>query len=136
MKIVVEHIGLAAREPRILANWYSEVLGANLVFQTDTEPPAFFLQFGGGVMLELYAAERSHADTAYNRLAGWRHLALRVDSIDSARSALEQKGVRFEKSLKPAGGGGQVLFFQDLEGNLLHLVERPTHSFATRSVLE
>jgi len=133
--MTVEHIGLAAREPGALAKWYSEVLGANLIFQTDTEPPAFFLQFGTGLILELYSAERSHGETAFNRLAGWRHLALRVDSIDSARTTLEAKGVRLEQSPKPAGGGGQVLFFQDLEGNLLHLVERPPHSFATEALL-
>ena len=135
MKLLVEHIGLAARDPRSLAKWYTEVLDANLVFQTDGEPPAFFLQFGAGVILELYAAERSHNDTAFNRLAGWRHLALRVDSIESTRDALETKGVEFEASTKPAGGGGRVLFFHDLEGNLLHLVERSAHSFASRAIV-
>ena len=87
------------------------------------------------MILELYAAERSHSDTSFNRLAGWRHLALRVDSIESTRAALQVKGVEFEASTKPAGGGGQVLFFHDLEGNLLHLVERPAHSFATKALL-
>ena len=135
MKLVVEHIGLAAREPGVLANWYSDVLGANVIFQTDTEPPAFFVQFGSGLILELYSAERSSNDTSFNRMAGWRHLALRIDSINSARKHLEAKGVQFEQSPKPAGGGGQVLFFHDLEGNLLHLVERPAHSFATKALL-
>jgi len=135
MQLFVEHIGLAARDPRALAKWYSELLGANIIFQTDGEPRAFFLQFGSGVILELYAAERSHSDTSFNRLAGWRHLALRVDSIESTRAALQAKGVEFEASTKPAGGGGQVLFFHDLEGNLLHLVERPAHSFATKALL-
>jgi predicted enzyme related to lactoylglutathione lyase len=30
-----------------------------------------------------------------------------------------------EEPVKPAGGGGRVLFFSDPEGNLFHLVERP-----------
>src|SRR2546423_9295146 len=107
MKVVVEHIGLAAREPGVLAKWYCEMLGANLIFQTDTDPPAFFVQFGTGLILELYSAERSSSDTGHNRLAGWRHLALRVDSIESARKQLETKGVQLEQSTKPAGGGGQ-----------------------------
>jgi len=135
MKVIVEHIGLASREPGVLAKWYCEMLGANLIFQTDTDPPAFFVQFGTGLILELYSAERSSSETAFNRLAGWRHLALRVDSIDSARKHLAARGVQFEQSTKPAGGGGQVLFFQDSEGNLLHLVERPAHSFATKALL-
>jgi hypothetical protein len=36
--------------------------------------------------------------------------------------------VEFTEDLKPAGGGGRVLFFQDPEGNLLHLVERTPES--------
>jgi hypothetical protein len=30
--------------------------------------------------------------------------------------------------MRPAAGGGRVLFFADPEGNLLHLVERPADS--------
>jgi hypothetical protein len=33
--------------------------------------------------------------------------------------------VQFTEEARPAAGGGRVLFFEDLEGNLLHLVERP-----------
>jgi hypothetical protein len=54
-----------------------------------------------------------------------RHIALRVDSIDAARALLVSRGVRFDEPVKPAGGAGSVLFFNDCEGNLLHLVERP-----------
>jgi len=34
----------------------------------------------------------------------------------------------FTETVRPAAGGGQVLFFEDGEGNLLHLVERPAGS--------
>jgi len=63
--------------------------------------------------------------TGNNQLAGWRHLAVRVDSIESARDELAKHRVLLEQQIKPAGGGGRVLFFKDVEGNLLHLVERP-----------
>jgi hypothetical protein len=33
--------------------------------------------------------------------------------------------VVFSEEMRPAAGGGSVLFFKDCEGNLLHLVERP-----------
>jgi predicted enzyme related to lactoylglutathione lyase len=47
-----------------------------------------------------------------------------VASIDTAKAELEKHGVKFSKEIRPATGGGRVLFFADLEGNLLHLVER------------
>jgi predicted enzyme related to lactoylglutathione lyase len=41
---------------------------------------------------------------------------------------LEKRGVNFTEEIRPAGGGGRVVFFKDGEGNLLHLVERPADS--------
>jgi glyoxylase I family protein len=124
----VEHLGLPARDTVALKDWYVRVLGAKLRFDNGQTPPAFFLELGGGLMIEIYAATSVLKDTTNNSLAGWRHLALRVESIEAARTELEQRGVVFTEQPKPAGGGGRVLFFADAEGNLLHLVERPKES--------
>jgi glyoxylase I family protein len=125
MKISVEHLGLPARNPVALKDWYVKVLGAEVVFDNGQSPPAFFLALDHGLMLEIYQAASSLGETADNSVAGWRHLALRVEAIEPARAALEAKGVAFTEKIKPAGGGGRVLFFRDAENNLLHLVERP-----------
>jgi hypothetical protein len=53
---------------------------------------------------------------------------LRVDSVTAAKVELETRGLKFTEEIKPAAGGGKVLFFQDPEGNLLHLVERTAGS--------
>jgi catechol 2,3-dioxygenase-like lactoylglutathione lyase family enzyme len=103
-----------------------------LVFENGQTPPAFFVSLPGGLLLEIYQAEAALADTANNSLAGWRHLALQVESIEAARAALERNGVKFPDPIKPAGGGGHVLFFRDAEQNLLHLVERPEGSVFRR----
>jgi hypothetical protein len=57
---------------------------------------------------------------------------LRVDSIENAKAELEKRSVKFSDPIKPAGGGGRVLFFKDAENNLLHLVERPEDSIFNR----
>ncbi len=131
MQFSVEHLGLPARNPLSLKDWYLRVLGAELVFDNGQTPPAFFLRLPGGVMFEIYQAELSLKETAVNSLAGWRHVALRVDSIESTRATLGARGVQFSDPVKPAGGGGRVLFFRDPEDNLLHLVERPAGSIFT-----
>ena len=128
MQFSVEHLGLPARDPAALKDWYVRVFGAELVFDNGQKPPAFFLRIGGGLMLEIYEGDFSLKETSDNALNGWRHLALRVDSIESAKKDLESRGVTFRESIKPAGGGGRVLFFKDAENNLLHLVERPAGS--------
>jgi glyoxylase I family protein len=119
-----EHLGLPARDPVGMKNWYVRVLDARLVF-TNASGEAFFVALAGGLMIEIYGAETARLETADNHLAGWRHLALRVDSIETAQAVLTARGVEFRGPVKPAGGGGRVLFFADPEGNLLHLVERP-----------
>jgi len=52
---------------------------------------------------------------------------LRVDSLDAAKAELEKRGVKFTEEIRPAAGGRKILFFEDGEGNLLHLVERPAN---------
>ena len=128
MKFSVEHLGLPARDPAALKNWYERVLGAKLIFDSGKTPPVYFFQLGHGLMLEIYEGDFSLKETSDNALNGWRHLVLRVDSMETAKTELEQRGVKFSEPIKSAGGGGRVLFFKDAENNLLHLVERPRDS--------
>jgi catechol 2,3-dioxygenase-like lactoylglutathione lyase family enzyme len=124
MKISVEHIAIPANDPVALKNWYERVLGAKPVFDNGQKPPTCLLALGN-VWFEIYAAETPLPARGNNKLAGFRHLALRVDSLDAAKTELEKRGVQFTEDVRPAAGGGRVLFFEDGEGNLLHLVERP-----------
>ena len=128
MQFTLEHLGLPARDPTALKDWYVNVLGADLAYADGRTPPAYFVRVSGGLLIEIYQGNFSLVETGDNKLNGWRHVALRVDSIAEARAQLERRGVKLAEPVKPAGGGGQVLFFSDLEGNLLHLVERPADS--------
>ena len=127
MKISVEHIAIVAQNPAVLKGWYERVLGAKTVFDNGQSPPTCLLSLGN-VWLEIYAADKSLPDTANNKLAGFRHLALRVESLDLAKAELEQRGVKFTEAERAAAGGGRIIFFADCEGNLLHFVERTPDS--------
>ncbi|MGH7951427.1 MAG: VOC family protein [Limisphaerales bacterium] len=125
MNISIEHIAIPSPNPIILKNWYEDVLGARTVFDNGQNPPTLLIALPNGGWFEIYAAEGAPENRGNNRLAGFRHIALRVDSIDTAKMELENRGVKFSEEPRPAAGGGKVLFFADCEGNLLHLVERP-----------
>jgi len=127
MNLSVEHIAIPAADPAALKSWYERVLGARPVFDNGQNPPAYLISLGQ-VWFEIYAADTPLPDRGNNQLAGFRHLALRVDSMEDAKVALEKRGVKFREEIRPAAGGGRVLFFADGEGNLLHLVERATDS--------
>jgi glyoxylase I family protein len=124
----LEHIGLAARDPAALIEWYQRVLEAELVWDISQSPRAALLNLGGS-MIEIYSAASWSELTSNNKLAGWRHIALRVESLERAMDLLADRGINFSEQIKPAGGGGRVLFFNDPEGNLLHLVERLSVGF-------
>ena len=124
MNFSIEHIAIPATDPVALRSWYERVLGAQPVWDNKQSPPACLLALSN-VWLEIYAAEAPLVGRGNNKLAGFRHIALRVDSIEAAKAELTKRGVKFEEEIRPAGGGGRVLFFEDGEGNLLHLVERP-----------
>jgi catechol 2,3-dioxygenase-like lactoylglutathione lyase family enzyme len=125
MHIAIEHIAIPSPNPVALKNWYERVLGAREIFNNGQNPPTCLIALPGGGWFEIYAAEGLPQDRGNNKLAGFRHIALRVDSIEAVKSELEKRGVKFTEAARPAAGGGQVLFFEDAEGNLLHLVERP-----------
>ncbi len=128
MNFSLEHLGLPARDPAALKDWYVKTLDAKVRFTNGQTPPMFLLSVPGGILIEIYAGDFAVPETANNKLNGWRHAALRVDSLEAAKTELERRGVKFTEEIKPAGGGGRVLFFQDAEGNLLHLVERSADS--------
>ncbi|MDE3067853.1 MAG: VOC family protein [Verrucomicrobiota bacterium] len=125
MNIAVEHIAIPSPDPAALKHWYERVLGARELFNDGRQPPMCLLALPGGGWFEIYAAEGAPENRGNNKLAGFRHVALRVDSLEAAKAELERHGVKFTEPPRPAAGGGRVLFFADGEGNLLHLVERP-----------
>jgi glyoxylase I family protein len=127
MNIAIEHIAIPSPNPAALKDWYVRVLGAREIFNNGQNPPTLLIALPGGGWFEIYAAEGAPTDRGNNKLAGFRHIALRVDSLDAARVELVKRGVKFPEAERPAAGGGQVLFFEDCEGNLLHLVERPNN---------
>ena len=125
MNLSLEHIAIPATNPIALKKWYERVLGARPIWDNGQNPPVCLIELPGGIWLEIYATDLPLADRANNKLAGFRHLALRVESIDAAKADLARRGVKFDNEIRQAAGGGRVLFFNDGEGNLLHLIERP-----------
>src|SRR5688572_15695757 len=95
----LEHIGIAARDATALREWYERVLGAELVWEISKEPPAALVNLGG-TTIEIYSADHSSELTRDNKLGGWRHIALRVDSLERARALLEDRGVVFSEPVK------------------------------------
>ena len=112
MKISLEHVGLPAADAGALRSWYERVLGARRLWDNGQTPPTCLLAVGDGAWLEIYPANaEANGTRGDNKLAGFRHLALRVESLEAAKAELECRGVQFTEEVRPAAGGGKVLFF-------------------------
>lgn len=115
----IEHSAIAATGPEALAEWYSSVLGFDIVYRSAN---ALFVRAPNGAMIEIIRADGDRPDQTL-RTPGHRHLAIAVNEFDSVYAGLKAKGVQFVSEPQESKGN-KVVFFMDPEGNYLHLLER------------
>jgi glyoxylase I family protein len=115
----IEHTAIASPDPAKLATWYVDTLGFRINYQSST---SVMLRSQNGYMLELITAD-GDAPAAGMKTPGLRHLAISVSDFDAVYAALQARGVRFVAE-PVEHKGNRVVFFEDPEGNLLHLLRR------------
>ena len=123
----IEHLALAYRDTDAAAQWYCDVLGFEIIFKGTNPQGAhyFFIKdpAGTGLIEVIPMPEDNPTDLGQISMAHV-HLAFDVDDMDAAIADLEAKGVEIAG---PPGmmGENKLLFFRDLEGAPLQLVQRP-----------
>ncbi|MGE5632591.1 MAG: VOC family protein [Caulobacteraceae bacterium] len=120
----LEHIGICARDTVSLKDWYVNYFNLEVVYDNKKDKPTFILKFPDVGLLEIYPAE-SENDKYSNKHQGIRHIAFGSDNIEAEYKRLE-KDLNIEKELSENAKGVKTFFFRDLEGNLIHYVQRPT----------
>ena len=115
----LEHTAIASPDPKRLADWYVDHLGFVITYSYAGN---YFVKAANGTMLEIIPAEGDRTP-AKMKDPGLRHLAIAVENFDQAHQALRAKGVTFVT--EPTSLlGNRLAFFTDLDGNLLHLIDR------------
>jgi glyoxylase I family protein len=120
----VEHTAIASPEPERLAHWYVDHLGFHINHRIAG---AVFVKAPNGSILEIIQAEgpQTPQTLADNKTAGIRHLAIAVVDFEPAYELLQKRNVNF--LCKPYDlGANRLVFFNDGDGNLLHLIRRET----------
>jgi glyoxylase I family protein len=116
----LEHTAIASPNPRALAQWYVDHLEFVINFEYDGN---YFVRASNGSMLEIIPSEGERTQQKMKD-PGIRHLAIDVDNFDEALADLERKQVNFlTKTLN--NQGNRLVFFTDLDGNIVHLISRP-----------
>jgi glyoxylase I family protein len=115
----LEHTAIASPNPENLAKWYVAHLEFVINFQYDGN---FFVKSPHGGMLEIIPCVGDSIPSKM-RDQGIRHLAITVDDFDAAQKHLEANGVQMEGEAF-VNQGNRLVFFRDLDGNLIHLIKR------------
>lgn len=116
----LEHTAIASPNPRALAEWYAANLEFVINFEYDGN---FFVRAKNGSLIEIIPSEGQPAPQKL-RDPGIRHFAIEVDDFDQALADLKTKNITFVG--EPfANQGNRLAFFNDLDGNFLHLIKRP-----------
>ena len=119
----LEHIGICAKDTAALKDWYVKYFNLEIVYDNKKENPTYILRFADGGLMEIYAAE-TESDIYDNKHQGIRHLAFGSDNIEAEYDRLRDN-IKIEKELTTSAKGVKTFFFRDLEGNLIHYVQRP-----------
>jgi glyoxylase I family protein len=127
----MEHVALAARDPKALAEFYMKAAGFKTRITFDNgpdKPKTYMIGFNDdGPFIEIVPADPAKTLSAReNSDPGLVHLAITVADYDTAAKHLAELGVRKEGEERKAPYGGRVQFYRDPEGNLFHILFRPT----------
>jgi glyoxylase I family protein len=121
MLIGVDHTAIASQNPFRLAQWYERFLEFKIVAENDGK---YFVQAANGTLLEIIPGEGEFL-LPKMKDAGIRHIALLVDELSRSCDDLRKRGIEFITdvlTVEPLRLS--VIFFRDLDGNLLHLIHR------------
>ena len=115
----LEHTAIASPNPARLADWYVENLQFRINFEYDGN---YFVRAADGTMLEIIPGQGDAPQTVL-KTPGIRHLAIAVTDFDEAVAHLRSKDVKFLN--EPfTNQGNRLVFFEDADGNFLHLIQR------------
>ncbi len=117
----LEHAAIATPDPEKLAQWYVDYLGFHVNYRYAGN---VFVRAPNGSCLEIIPSEGGRPDEK-PKTPGLRHLAIVPDDFDAAHQKLRQLGVTFVGDPIQMEGN-RLVFFEDGDGNLLHLIHRET----------
>jgi glyoxylase I family protein len=117
----IEHFAIASPDPKRLAEWYVSTLSFRINYEYGGN---YFVKAPNGAIIEIIPAQGEPGPNTL-KTPGMRHVAISVDSFDSALAELQSKDVKFAGQ-PYENSGNKLVFFEDADGNYVHLIERMT----------
>ncbi len=121
MSFGIEHILILSKDTKALVEWYVKVFGWEVVI--DNGQGTYMVKADNGNMIEFGLSDVAGTDPV--NATGFRHLAICVDDFDAAVERVRAAQVPGLKDPVVAEDGFSIMFFEDIDGNPVHLVKRP-----------
>ena len=115
--IGVRHVGLAAKNPAVLAEFYRNVMGMTVVGESPVGSPFW----GASVFLGAHHEEEDHEMVFFDNPAA-AHTAFRVASLGDLQTFYREvkgQGVSIKVTLNH--GSSLAFYFDDPEGNMIEI---------------
>lgn len=118
----IEHVAIYAKDTKALADWYVKVFDFKIVY--DNGKGTYFVAAADKSMIEICVTDTDLKKTTTTE-SGIRHIALSTDDIEGMTQKLIAEGAEVVTPMKISDKGIGTFFFRDIEGNILHLIQRP-----------
>lgn len=119
----IEHTAIFAKDTKALAEWYVKYLEAEIVY--DNGKGTYFVAFSNKSMIEICKNENEENEATELNKPGIRHIAISVDDIYAAEKKIKASETEILQDVTLSAKGVGTMFFRDIEGNILHFIQRP-----------
>ena len=122
----IHHVAVIAADYPVSKRFYTEVLGFPVIrehYRSERQSWKLDLALPGGAQLELFSFPAAPPRVDRPEACGLRHLAFAVDDVESAKGALEARGVEVESVRVDETTGRRFTFFKDPDGLPLEIYE-------------
>lgn len=123
----IEHAAIAARDTTALSAFYRDSVGFQIKHTMDPgggKQKAYFICLGLN-FIEIMPSARE-TPPRENMDKGLSHLAILVSDFDRAVARVNASGAKQDGPERAGPGGARIQFYFDPEGNLFHLLWRPS----------
>ncbi|MCL2293419.1 MAG: VOC family protein [Spirochaetes bacterium] len=121
----IEHLAIFSSDTAKLKDWYIKMFDFKQVY--DNGKGTYFIKAQNGFMIEFIMSDKGEIPKDHT-IRGLRHVAISVNPGDFESMSAKVKAANVEEITEPAvsASGVGTFFFRDPDGNVLHLLSRPT----------
>ena len=115
---IIHHIAIICSDKDKALDFYVDKLGFSIIrenYRPEREDWKIDLKINNDTELELFIM-KNHPKRLSPESYGLRHIAFKVDDVDSAVKELEAKGIICEPVRIDEFSGGKATFFKDPDG--------------------